>query len=54
MRDKHSFDDKCGELADYFMQEPAGKWTKEDRNELAELIQRTIEDFMHEEEDEVS
>lgn len=51
-RPKHSFDTKCYELAEYFMEEPAGKWTKEDINELAELIQGTIEDFMHEDEDE--
>ena len=43
MRTKQAFDEKCYELAEYFMREPAGKWTKEDINELAELIQRTIE-----------
>jgi len=52
MRAKHSFDEKCFELAEYFMSEPAGKWTKEDKNELAEDIQQTIENFMHEDEDE--
>jgi hypothetical protein len=52
MRTKQAFDGKCYELAEYFMQEPAGKWTKEDINELAESIQQTVEDFMHEEEDE--
>jgi hypothetical protein len=52
MRIKYFFDAKCYELAEYFMREPAGKWASEDVNELAELIQRTIEDFMHEDEDE--
>jgi hypothetical protein len=51
MRTKKSFDEKCYELAEYFMREPTGKWTKEDVNELAELIQRTIEDFMHDKEE---
>lgn len=53
MRSKATFDEKCGELADYFMEEPEGKWTKEDRNELAGLIQATIEDFLHEDENDV-
>ena len=48
MRDKKLFDQKCYELAEYFMREPPGKWTDEDRTELAELIQRTIEDVMEE------
>ncbi len=52
MKSKVSFDNKCYELAEYFMAEPAGKWTDMDRTELAELIQSTIEDFLHEEEDE--
>ncbi len=51
MRSKHSFDEQCLKLAEYFMEEPNGKWTKEDMNELAEEIQRTIEDFMSEQED---
>jgi hypothetical protein len=51
MRNKQNFDAKCYELAEYFMSEPAGRWRDEDRTELAELIQRTIEDFMHEGED---
>jgi hypothetical protein len=42
---KH-FDEKCYELAEHFMEEPAGKWRPEDKNELAALIQETIEDFM--------
>jgi hypothetical protein len=53
MRPKKSFDEKCYELAEYFMDEPVGKWNDADRSELAELIQQTIEDFMHEEEDEI-
>lgn len=48
-RPKSSFDAKCYELAEYFMAEPAGKWRDEDRTELAERIQRTIEDFLYEE-----
>ena len=53
MRAKSSFDEKCFELAEYFMQEPAGKWDGKDKTELAGLIQRTIEDFMaYENEDE--
>ena len=51
MRRKTDFDAKCLELAEYFMSEPVGKWSKEDKNELAEQIQQTIEDFMREEED---
>lgn len=54
MRAKRSFDEKCYELAEYFMEEPKAKWTDEDRTELAAVIQRAIEDFMHEEEDEVT
>ncbi len=50
MRAKKTFDTKCHELAAYFMEEPKGKWTAEDKNELSEAIQSTIEDFMHEEE----
>jgi hypothetical protein len=50
MRTKKSFDAKCYELAEYFMREPPSKWRDEDRNELAELIQSTIEDFLHEDE----
>lgn len=48
MRTKGSFDTKCYELAEYFMSEPASRWRKEDVNELAELIQSTIEDFLRE------
>ena len=33
MREKILFDTKCYELAEYFMEEPVGKWTKEDMNE---------------------
>ncbi len=50
MRPKHSFDAKCYELAEYFMSEPAGLWEPQEVNELAELIQRTIEDFLREDE----
>jgi hypothetical protein len=40
-----SFDGRCLELAEYFM--PEDKWTAEDKNELAALIQSTIEDFLN-------
>jgi hypothetical protein len=40
-----SFDGRCLELAEYFMADDA-TWTAEDKNELAELIQSTIEDFL--------
>jgi hypothetical protein len=50
-----TFDARCLELAEHFMDDE-GKWTPEYRNklanELAQLIQTTIEDFLREEEDE--
>jgi hypothetical protein len=50
MRCKHAFDEKCFELAEYFMSEPDGRWNGQDMNELAQLIQETIEDFLRAEE----
>lgn len=47
-----SFDRKCYELANHFL--PVDKWSSDDITELAELIQRTIDNFMLAREDEVS
>lgn len=47
--DKRAFDTKCHDLATYFTEDaPAGRWTPEDVNDLAQLIQEAIEDFLNE------
>ena len=51
-RTKAMFDQKCYELAEYFMSEPVGKWSKEEINEMAESIQQHIEDVMQDDEPE--
>lgn len=40
-----TFDPKCWDLADHFLADVAGA-TDEDRTELAEEIQGTVEDFV--------
>jgi hypothetical protein len=41
-----TFDSQCYALADAFMNDDDAAWCKEDREELAALIQKTIEDYM--------
>jgi hypothetical protein len=46
-------DPKCYELAEHFTQSPGSenKWSKRDVQELAQLIQDTIETFLEETDD---
>jgi hypothetical protein len=44
MSSKSLFDSKCGELADYFMEDYA-EGTPEQRDVLAVAIQTAVEDF---------
>jgi hypothetical protein len=47
MKTRQCFDSKCHDLAVYFTEDaPVGRWRSEDVNELALLIQQTIEDFL--------